>query len=128
MILLAPVSAGELIDKITILELKLARVNDETKRQNIVVEHRELTKVLDSIRPLSPQVEAFMASLAEVNSALWKIEDDIRACEGARDFGQRFVELARSVYMTNDRRSELKKKINLALGSALIEEKAYAAY
>lgn len=128
MSVLAPVSVGELIDKITILELKLARMPDATKRQNVATEHRALSVVLDRFRPLSGEVEALVAALAGVNAALWDIEDEIRACERARDFGARFIELARAVYITNDRRADLKKQINLALGSDLQEEKAYAAY
>jgi len=126
--ILAPVSVGELIDKITILELKLARMSDPAKRHNVATEHRALSAVLDTFRPLTGEVETLVAGLAEVNARLWDIEDEIRACERARDFGARFIELARAVYITNDRRAELKKQINLALGSELQEEKAYAAY
>ncbi|WP_181706393.1 DUF6165 family protein [Chthonobacter rhizosphaerae] len=122
-----PVSWGELIDKITILEIKAERIGDPVKRANVARELQLLSERLATV-PLPPAVTGLRAELKAVNTALWDIEDHIRDCERAGDFGDRFVELARSVYRTNDRRAALKKDINVALGSAIVEEKSYAAY
>ena len=128
MILNVPVSVGEVVDKVTILEIKSARISDEAKLRNIRAE-------LDQLRPMvsggvfdSAEVTALFDGLRAVNGELWDIEDNIRAEEAAGRFGDRFVELARAVYVTNDRRAELKKKINLATGSDLVEEKSYEDY
>jgi len=128
MLLSVPVSVGEVVDKVTILEIKLARITDPGKLRNIITE-------LDSLRPLvsggvfdSDNVVALTDALRVVNGELWDIEDDIRAEEAAGRFGERFIALARAVYVTNDRRAELKKQINLATGSELVEEKAYEDY
>jgi hypothetical protein len=125
MILNVPVSVGEVVDKVTILEIKSDRISDEAKLRNIRTE-------LDQLRPMvsggvfdSAEVTALFDGLRAVNGELWDIEDNIRAEEAAGRFGDRFVELARAVYVTNDRRAELKKKINLATGSDLVEEKSY---
>lgn len=123
-----PVSPGELLDKLTILEIKLERIEDAAKRANVAREHAELSAVAAEHVPQTPEIAALRSALREVNEALWEIEDEIRDCERAGDFGARFVELARSVYITNDRRAALKKEINLALGSELVEEKSYARY
>ena len=122
------ISPGELIDRITILEIKAARIGDETKRANIGVELRELTAARRAAVPASARLTALTGELKEVNQALWDIEDEIRALEAAMDFGPAFVELARAVYKTNDRRSALKRKINELLGSRLIDEKSYTPY
>ena len=123
-----PVSVGEVIDKVTILEIKSNRIADTDKLRNIATE-------LDALRPLvsggvfdNDEVVALTDALRAVNGELWDIEDDIRAEEAAGRFGDRFIELARAVYVTNDRRAELKKKINLATGSELVEEKSYEDY
>lgn len=119
-----PVSWGELIDKITILEIKAERIADPKKRANVERELAALAAVRDrSAKPegLAPMVSALRA----VNEALWAIEDDIRECEAKGEFGPRFVELARSVYRNNDRRADLKRRINALLGSELVEEKSY---
>ncbi|HCV87704.1 MAG TPA: hypothetical protein DGU02_00825 [Alphaproteobacteria bacterium] len=128
MILNVPVSVGEVVDKVTILEIKSDRISDEAKLRNIRTE-------LDQLRPMvsggvfdSAEVTALFDGLRAVNGELWDIEDNIRAEEAAGRFGDRFVELARAVYVTNDRRAELKKKINLATGSDLVEEKSYEDY
>lgn len=128
MILNVPVSVGEVVDKVTILEIKSNRISDEAKLRNIRAE-------LDQLRPMvsggvfdSAEVTALFDGLRAVNGELWDIEDNIRAEEAAGRFGDRFVELARAVYVTNDRRAELKKKINLATGSDLVEEKSYEDY
>lgn len=122
------ISPGELIDRITILEIKAARIGDEAKRANIGIELEELTAARQASVPASARLTALTGELKEVNQALWDIEDEIRALEAAMDFGPAFVELARSVYKTNDRRSVLKRKINELLGSRLIDEKSYTPY
>lgn len=122
-----PVSWGELIDKITILEIKSERMKDEAKRANVARE-LELLRARLGERAVMTEIDRLARALREVNEALWDIEDDIRAHENAGDFGSRFVELARSVYITNDRRADLKRELNMVLGSELIEEKSYMAY
>jgi hypothetical protein len=119
-----PVSWGELIDKITILRIKSARLTDAAALANVRRELAALETWEDAVRT-GPRLTALIAALAEVNEALWEIEDRIREKEAARDFGVEFVELARSVYRQNDRRAGLKREISLALGSELIEEKSY---
>lgn len=126
--ILAEISAGELIDKITILEIKRAHSPEGDKRRNIETELETLEKTRDAHVPQSEELDRLTAELKAVNEALWRIEDDIRERERAGDFGDRFVELARSVYITNDRRAALKREINDLLGSRIVEEKLYASY
>lgn len=123
--LTVPVSAGELIDKLTILELKLARIADAGARANVAREHAALSGVAATL-PEAPGLAVLRADLAAVNARLWDIEDAIRGHEARGDFGPGFVSLARSVYRENDRRAALKRRINTALGSELVEEKSYA--
>lgn len=123
-----PGSPGELIDKITILELKLEHIQDPNKRSNIRYELSQLNSVFDAHIPNSPQVIALKSELKSVNSQLWAIEDDIRICERNQDFGPQFISLARAVYVTNDQRATVKKEINLLLNSAIVEEKSYQSY
>ncbi|MEQ8252351.1 DUF6165 family protein [Oceanibaculum nanhaiense] len=127
-----PVSWGELIDKIAILEIKSERISDAAKLVNVRTELAALAGVRDANLPSDQKVLADLATLTadikKVNEALWEIEDDIRDCERDKDFGPRFVELARSVYKTNDRRAALKRDINTLLGSELVEEKSYQSY
>jgi adenine C2-methylase RlmN of 23S rRNA A2503 and tRNA A37 len=123
----APVSAGELLDKITILRLKQQHIIGAKKLANV---NREL-EVLKSVAADllgDPTLLPLLEQLQQVNQHLWDIEDDIRECERRQDFSDHFVQLARSVYLTNDRRSEIKRNINIACGSLLVEEKSYAAY
>jgi hypothetical protein len=121
-----PVSAGELIDKITILEIKTARISDASKGANISREFELLqAERVRSLRP-TPELTTLTAALKVVNERLWVVEDDIRRCESTGDFGERFVVLARSVYKLNDERAALKRQINDLVGSALVEEKSYA--
>lgn len=122
-----PVAWGELVDKITILEIKSERIADPAKLANVVTELRFLRERLGAVEA-DPAVARLHAALKGVNEALWVIEDDIRDCERDGDFGPKFIELARSVYRTNDRRAELKREINVALGSAILEEKSYKPY
>ncbi|MXW00905.1 MAG: hypothetical protein F4X59_05020 [Holophagales bacterium] len=122
------VSPGELIDKITILEIKAERIADPGKLANVHRELRSLTATREEALEPSPELEEFTAELRRINERLWEIEDDIRDCERNGDFGERFIELARAVYRTNDRRAAAKRNINELLGSELIEEKDYAEY
>jgi hypothetical protein len=119
------VAPGELIDKLTILEIKRERIEDPAKRANVEVELSALESVFDAAVPASDALRALRAELGAVNARLWDIEDEIRDCEREQDFGPRFVALARAVYRTNDRRAEIKREINAMLGSSLIEEKSY---
>ena len=126
MALLAPVSWGELIDKIAILEIKAARFTDPAKRANVARELKALEAARDAALAQPPSgLAEIVRELKAVNEKLWAVEDDIRECEKRRDFSARFVELARSVYVTNDRRADLKRRINDLLGSELVEEKSY---
>jgi hypothetical protein len=122
------IAPGELIDKITILEIKLERIKDADKLANVRLEWETLVKGRDAAIEETPELDRLSAELKAANEALWDIEDDIRDCERDKNFGDVFVELARSVYITNDKRAALKRQINELLGSSLIEEKSYSAY
>jgi hypothetical protein len=124
--ILVPTAPGELIDKLTILRLKEERMTDPAKVANVRIEMAALTKTADSQIPPSVEMTVPWEDLYVINGDLWVIEDDIRDCENAKNFGEDFIRLARAVYITNDRRADVKKKINLLLGSTLIEEKSYA--
>jgi hypothetical protein len=123
--ILAPLAIGELIDKITILEIKSERIADTGKLRNIANELKLLNGIRSAAGLDTPEVDAFARELKGLNEKLWDIEDAIREREQRQDFGPRFVELARGVYQTNDRRAQAKQKINLAFGSAIVEEKSY---
>ena len=123
-----PISVGDLVDKVTILEIKLENIPDAGKQANIRRELDALAGVLQPILAATPELAPLKAELHAINKTLWRIEDDIRDCERKRDFGQAFVELARSVYHTNDRRAATKRKIDELTGSELLEEKSYAPY
>ena len=123
-----PVSVGEVLDKITILQIKLAHISDAAKRVNIQNELDALLPLVAGDAFATDQMQGLMAELKAVNEALWDIEDDIREKEAVKSFDAEFIRLARAVYMTNDKRAEIKKQINLATGSALIEEKSYESY
>lgn len=122
------VSPGELIDKITILEIKQERIADPQKLANVGKELELLTTTRDQTLESSETLERLTCELKAVNEQLWDIEDEIRDCERNQDFGERFIALARSVYRSNDRRAALKYDINRALNSQLFEEKSYAGY
>ncbi len=126
--ILVEIAPGELIDKITILEIKSERIADAGKLKNVRVELQVLEAARDAAMAASAELADLTAQLKQVNEALWEIEDAIRDCERGQDFGPKFIELARSVYHSNDRRAALKRQINELLGSKLIEEKSYAAY
>ncbi len=128
MTIMVEIAPGELIDKITILEIKLEHIRDKDKLVNVRHEYEILTGVLKKEVAQSDALSRLTAALKDVNAELWRIEDDIRAQERAKTFGADFVALARSVYRTNDRRAAIKREINDLLNSAIIEEKSYAAY
>jgi len=123
--LLVEIGVGELIDKITILRIKSERMTDAVKLANVAHELKVLDHVASNRVPQTAELSRLQAELKSVNEALWEIEDDIRAREAEADFGPEFIRLARAVYQTNDRRADLKKAINLAAGSTVIEEKSY---
>ena len=122
------IAPGELIDKITILEIKLERIREEVKLVNVRIELKALVKARNSSINSDVKLDSLSAELKSVNETLWEIEDNIRDSERKKDFGSKFVELARSVYVTNDKRAILKRQINELLGSSLIEEKSYSNY
>lgn len=123
-----PVSPGELLDKITILEIKAERITDEAKLQNVKVELALLTQTLGQSSVDHDAVLPLRQTLKEINQTLWDIEDRIRVKEAKKEFDQEFVDLARSVYVQNDQRAAAKKEINVLLGSRIVEEKSYAEY
>jgi len=126
--ILVPVSFGELLDKMAILEIKSERIADPAKLGNVRRELEALGKTWSAHPASAVDIADLRAGLRRVNEALWKIEDDIRGKERAREFDAEFIRLARAVYVTNDERARLKKEINLRLGSAYVEEKSYADY
>ena len=126
--ILIPVSPGELLDKITILEIKSERIENAQKRSNVSKELGMLNKVWADMIPDDADIAAMRIELKSINETLWEIEDDIRKEEYNKQFGERFVELARSVYITNDQRSDVKKRINIQLKSEIVEEKSYEDY
>lgn len=119
------VSNGEIIDKLTIIEIKLERIKDKDKLDNLKKEFEVLNEAAKKI--ISHEDELYK-SLYDINCKLWDIEDNIRELERKKDFGKEFVETARSVYFNNDKRAGLKKQINLKTGSSLVEEKSYEKY
>jgi len=122
------ISIGEFFDKITILEIKKERIHDEAKLANINAELDALNALLEKLPFSRADIQAEFNELKAINEKLWVIEDDIRDKESAKEFDQAFIELARSVYFTNDKRSDVKREINLKLGSSFIEEKSYEEY
>jgi len=123
------VSNGELLDKLTILELKMSNISDDKKLINVKKEFNELSPLAKLLfEKFKDELLIKYKELALINTELWKIEDDIRECEKNKNFGEKFVELARAVYFTNDKRSDVKKQINILTGSGFIEEKSYEDY
>jgi prefoldin subunit 5 len=122
------ISIGEFFDKITILEIKKERISNEEKLVNINKELDGLNDLLGSLPFTRDDVAQEVSELRKINEALWEIEDDIRDQESQKNFGERFVELARAVYITNDKRSDIKRDINMKLGSDFVEEKSYEEY
>ena len=126
--ILVPVSPGELLDKITILRIKTARILDPAKLANVRLELDLLEKIWRDSRFAAADIARDERGLQEVNERLWDIEDRIREKEAHQTFDRDFIELARAVYHSNDERAEIKKRINTALGSRLVEEKSYQHY
>jgi len=122
------ISYGELIDKITILEIKTERIKTRSKLVNVQTELRILNSIYYHDIPLTEEIKSLKEELKRVNEQLWEIEDNIRLKEQNKEFDDEFIELARLVYITNDRRGEIKRKINECLGSYLMEEKEYTQY
>ena len=122
------ISIGEFFDKLTILEIKKERINDDSKLVNINSELDALNELLSGLAFSRADAESEVSELKAINEKLWVIEDDIRDKESAKSFDQAFIDLARSVYFTNDRRSDVKRDINIKLGSDFIEEKSYEEY
>jgi len=123
-----PISPGELVDKITILEIKKEFIDDINKLKNIKHEYDLLMQIYSNDVSQTDGVDSLKSKLKNINLSLWKIEDDIRDCERDKIFNERFVQLARDVYFTNDKRSKVKLEINLLLNSSLVEEKSYKDY
>ncbi len=137
MYVLAQISPGELVDKLIILTIKLEKISDEEKRKNIRIEYDSLVAKYEHIhqllgeQQLPPNTQGMpelVKELKEVNTTIWEIEDEIRECERNKDFGPKFVELARGVYFNNDKRSVIKRNINSLCSSEIIEEKSYSEY
>ena len=127
MIINTPVSLGELVDKISILHIKNNNIKDESKLKLVREELEKLNQTLDN-HIKRDEIQKYLESLIEINSKLWIIEDDIRDCERKKIFDQKFIDLARSIYFTNDKRSVIKLDINKKFGSKLIEVKSYEEY
>jgi hypothetical protein len=126
--ILVPVSPGEMLDKITILRIKAARMTDPVKVANVKHELSLLEKTWKDSGAAAVDLGDEEANLTRVNEALWVIEDEIRDEERAKRFGDKFIELARAVYVTNDERAQIKKRINVLSGSTIVEEKSYKSY
>jgi hypothetical protein len=123
-----PISPGELLDKITILRIKSQRMSGAEKLKNVRLELQSLEETWDSSAYARVDVETDVRALMAVNERLWVIEDDIRERERAQDFGAEFIRLARAVYFENDERAAIKRRLNLKLGSTMVEEKSYREY
>lgn len=121
-------SVGEFLDKVTILEIKSERIKDAAKLENVNKELNLLKKLWEESEFASADITDEMGRLKAINEKLWEIEDDIRDKERARSFDDKFIELARAVYYSNDERAAIKKELNLKLGSDLVEEKSYSDY
>ena len=128
MVVKIPVSWGELFDKLTILEIKQARIDNQQKLANINKELKALRQVCSDHQLPEESLQEVIDDLRRTNESLWEIEDDIRDKERANEFDEEFIALARNVYITNDLRSKVKKDLNLHLGSQIVEEKSYQDY
>ena len=126
--ILSEISAGELLDKISILEIKLERIKDKKSQEEIIKEYNILKETQNSSIEFTDKIKELFKSIKETNLDLWKIEDKIRICEKNKDYGKNFIELARGVYFTNDKRSKIKSEINKILGSNIKEMKQYVKY
>jgi len=126
--ILSEISAGELLDKISILEIKLEKIKDKANQDEINKEYKILKEVQNSSLEVTEKLKTLFKEIKEVNLNLWNIEDKLRICEKNKDFGQTFIELARGVYLNNDKRSKIKLEINNILNSNIREIKQYANY
>ncbi len=124
--ILCEVSLGELVDKISILKIKIEKIKDTSKVELVLSEYKALNKTLEKLS-LSG-IEEYLSKLQEINTELWEIEDDIRECEKRNDFSEQFIKLARSVYITNDQRFAVKNEVNNKYGSSMKEVKSYEEY
>ena len=125
---LIPISWGELFDKITILQIKLENLKDKNALKNVKIEHEKLNSIFNEVFFENTKANQLIIDLKLINEKLWNIEDLIRDKERNKVFNKEFIELARKVYITNDKRSRIKRKINETFGSELVEEKSYADY
>jgi hypothetical protein len=126
--ILSEISAGELFDKISILEIKLDKIKDKNNLVEINKEYKMLKNAQNFNVEITDKIEKLFKEIKEVNTNLWNIEDKLRICEKNKDYGKNFIELARGVYLNNDKRSIIKLKINKILGSNIVEIKQYASY
>ena len=126
--ILSEISAGDLLDKISILEIKLEKIKDKASQEEINKEYKILKEVQNSNVEITEKLKTLLKEIKEVNLNLWNIEDKLRICEKNKDFGQTFIELARGVYLNNDKRSKIKSKINEVSGSNIKEIKQYVDY
>ena len=126
--ILSEISAGELIDKISILEIKLEKIKGKADQEEINKEYKILKEVQNSSIEMTEKLKTLLKEIKEVNLNLWNIEDKLRVCEKNKDFGKIFIELARGVYLNNDKRSKIKSEINKILGSNIREIKQYVNY
>ena len=126
--ILSEISAGELLDKISILEIKREKVKDKTNQVEIEKEYKILKEVQKSNIEMTEKLETLFKEIEQVNLDLWNVEDKLRVCEKNKNFGQAFIELARNVYLNNDKRSKIKSEINKILGSNIKEIKQYVDY
>ena len=125
---LSEISPGELLDKISILEIKLEKIKDKNSQEKIKIEYKILKKIQNSSIEMSDKIKDLYRSVSDVNIKLWDIEDKLRICEKNKDFGKNFIELARGVYFNNDKRAKLKNEINEILKSNIKEIKQYENY
>ena len=128
MLIHTPVSVGEVIDKLTILQIKSERIDDSDKLVNICKEQTLLAEILEKDALRSDELAELTNQLKKINEQLWEVEDRLRELERQQDFGQAFITDARAVYFTNDKRSRIKRKINELVGSDIVEEKSYRPY
>ena len=126
--ILSEISAGELLDKISILEIKLKKIEDKNNLKEIKKEYKILQKIQNSSIKFDDKIKELFDSIKKVNIKLWNVEDELRVCEKNKDFGKNFIELAREVYFNNDKRSKIKSEINKILGSNIREVKQYVNY
>ncbi len=126
--ILSEISAGELLDKISILEIKLEKIEDKNNLKEVKKEYKILKEIQNSSIKLDNKIKKLFNSIKEINIKLWNVEDELRICEKNKDFGKNFIELARKVYFNNDKRAKIKSEINKILGSNIREVKQYVNY